>query len=269
MNPTRFPELNGVLAELVSRMRSVLGDSFIGCYLQGGFAVGGGDEHSDVDWVAVVESELNDSQVTGLQSMHASVFGLESYWAQHLEGSYFPAEILRDPYRRGEELWYLDNGAVSLIRSVHCNTMLVRWIVREMGVVLSGPPPASLVNPISVGELRSEIASEILEWGQHILDDPSCYANEFYQKYIALNFARMLHDLHQGRAGSKRAGYEWAVANLDPGWIPLLDSTWDGRPQPEVKILQAADPVEYRRTLSFLRYVMDECRKYKEREGMT
>jgi hypothetical protein len=168
----------------------------------------------------------------------------------------------------GRDLWYLDNGASSLIRSPHCNTVLVRWVVREMGVILEGPPPSSLVDPIPAAVLREEIATEIMRWGRHILDNPSRYANEFYQKYIALNFARMLHDLHRGRAGSKKAGHKWAKTHLDPSWGGLLDSTWEGRPQPEEKVRRPADPEEYGRTLSFVGYVMDECRKYMESEGM-
>jgi hypothetical protein len=267
MYPTSFPELNGVLDELVHRMQAVMGTSFVGLYLQGSFAVGDADEHSDVDWVAVVESEPNELQVNALQHMHASVFGLESSWAQYLEGSYFPRDVLRDSSMAGGDLWYLDNGASVLVRSSHCNTVLVRWIVREMGVPVAGPPPASLVDPVSVGLLREYIASDILDWGQKILDSPSEFANEFYQKFIALNYARMLHDLYRGRPGSKHAGAEWAKTHLDPAWIDLLDSTWEGRTHPEVKIRQPADPVEFDKTLSFVRYVMDECRRYMSERG--
>jgi hypothetical protein len=267
MEPTPYPELNCVLKALVSGMQEVLGPSFVGACLQGSFAVGDFDEHSDCDWVAVVESELTDSQVASLQVMHAAVYGLEWSWARYLEGSYFPREVLRDASRADGDLWYLDNGASSLVRSPHCNTVLVRWIVREMGVPLAGPHPSSLVDPISASTLRSCIASDILKWGQHILDNPDDFANEFYQKFIALNFARMLHDLHTGRPGSKRSGADWAGENLDPTWIPLLESTWEGRPHPEVKVRTPADPEEFARTLSFVRYVMELCREYVVEKG--
>jgi len=37
MYQTPFPELNAVLDELVSRVQSILGDDFVGAYLQGSF----------------------------------------------------------------------------------------------------------------------------------------------------------------------------------------------------------------------------------------
>ncbi len=262
MQPTPYPELNNVLVELVSGIMQILGSHFTGAYLQGSFAVGDFDEWSDVDFVVVLEDELTSEQVNSLQALHGLIFRLESYWAKHLEGSYFPSSILRKPITRSSELWYLDNGSSNLIRSDHCNTILVRWIIREKGVVLAGPPPLLLVDPISTDMLRREISGEILMWGQHILDDPSLYANCFYQHYIVLNFARMLHDLHRGYPGSKREGAEWAKSTLDPRWSDIIDSTWNGRPKPEEKIRQTADPAAYDRTLQFVQYIMSQCRAY-------
>ena len=99
--PTPYPELNTVLDELVESAQVVLGDHFVGAYLQGSFAVGEFDRHSDVDFIVVVEEELSDDQVLALQIMHERIFNLECEWARHLEGSYFPKKILRDYTQRG------------------------------------------------------------------------------------------------------------------------------------------------------------------------
>ena len=134
MYPTPYTELNQVLRELVARMQQILTADLIGVYLQGSFAVGDYDQHSDVDYIATVEEELTSYQVDTLQVMHDQVCQLGSEWAKHLEGSYFPREILRDGSKRGMQLWYLDHGDRHMIRSEHCNTLLVRWVVRETGV---------------------------------------------------------------------------------------------------------------------------------------
>src|SRR4029453_19205952 len=123
-------------------------------------------------FIVVVHEELSESQVEALQVLHASVYDLESEWAKHLEGSYFPAAVLRDASRRGTPLWFLDHGSRSLVRSDHCNTIVVRQVVREMGVPLAGPDPATLVDPIPVAVLRDEIRATILGWGREILADP-------------------------------------------------------------------------------------------------
>lgn len=262
MFPTPYPELNQVLGELVSRIQDTLDNDFIGAYLQGSFAVGDYDQHSDIDFVVVIEDDLAAHQVDALQVMHDQVYQLGSEWAKHLEGSYFSREILLHHSKRGMKLWYLDHGARSLVRSNHCNTILVRWIVREKGITLAGPPPKTLVDPISEELLRADILETLTNWGQQILDDPSPYNNRFYQSFIVLSYCRMLHDLHRGYPGSKREGAEWAKSVLDPSWSNLIDAAWGGRPDPAKKIKQPADPKVFEKTLRFVEYVMNESKAY-------
>lgn len=257
MHPTPYSDLNAVLDELITSQQGILGENFVGAYLQGSFAVGDFDQHSDVDHVIVIEQDLSDVHVEALQAMHGRIHDLDCEWAQHLEGSYFPREVLRTCARRGERIWYLDHGARSLIRSDHCNTAVVRATVREHGVVLAGPDPASLIAPIPVDLLRQEILDVMHGWGQQILADPEPYSNRFYQGFIVLNYSRMLRDLLNGRVGSKRAGAVWARANLDPRWMGLVDRAWDCRPDPARSVRQRADPEEMRLTLEFLRSVLE------------
>lgn len=252
--PTPYPELNSVLREFVDSVRAVLRASFVGAYLQGSFAVGDFDLHSDVDFIVVLEEELSPEHVHSLQAVHERIYGLSIPWAQHLEGSYFPKQVLRERTRLSEQLWYLDHGSRSLILSDHCNTVLVRWVVREQGICLAGPAPAQLVDPIPVETLRKEMLATLHTWGQEIVSHPDPYNNRFYQGYIVLSYCRMLHDLHRGLPGSKLAGAEWAKANLDPRWKGLIDRAWDGRPHPALSARQQADPEDFKETLEFIQY---------------
>jgi predicted nucleotidyltransferase len=261
-HPTPYPELNDVLGTLVASVRDALGDTFVGAYLQGSFAVGDFDEHSDVDFIVAVRVELTDAQVARLQGVHGRVYDLDSEWAKHLEGSYFPLAELRRANRRGVPLWYLDHGSRSLVRSNHCNTILVRCVLGEMGVTLAGPSPATLVDAIPVDTLRREIHATIRDWGREILAHPEPFANRFYQGYLVLNFARMLHDLIVGRPGSKRAGARWAKATFGAAWADLIDRAWGGRPNPAVAVREPADTGDFERTLEFVRVVMAGAERF-------
>jgi predicted nucleotidyltransferase len=260
-NPTPYPDLNGVLSSLVSGMQGALGEAFVGAWLQGSFAVGGFDAHSDVDFLVATQDELAETQVEALQTLHDRTYDLSSEWAQHLEGSYFPLDVLRSYERRGEPLWYLDHGSRTLVRSDHCNTILVRWIVREEGIILAGPSGDTVVDPIPTARLREEILSTLLGWGQGILDDPDPYRNRFYQGFIVLNYARMLHDLVKGRPGSKREGAEWGKEHLDSGWSGLIDRAWECRPDPAVSVRTPPDPEDFQSTLRFVKFIMEESRR--------
>ncbi len=257
MPPTPYSELNAVLRELATSVQVVLGETFIGAYLQGSFAAGGFDRHSDVDFIIATERELSDDQVRTLQTTHGRIYDIECEWAKHLEGSYFPKDVLRSCDHRGRQLWYLDHGSRSLTPSDHCNTAVVRWVVREHGLPLIGPSPASLVDAIPADLLRREILATIRDWGREILAEPERFENRFYQSFIVLSYCRMLHDLHTGRIESKRAGAEWAKTTLDPSWAGLIERSWGGRPNPSMSIRQPPDPDDSESTLEFVRHAVE------------
>lgn len=204
---------------------------------------------------------MRASVVKALQDLHAQIFKLDSEWAKHLEGSYFPLETLQDHSKLGSELWYLDHGAHSLIRSEHCNTLLVRWVLREKGVVLFGPPPKTLLERVPSSKLRGEILHTIFTWGAEILATPSRFGKRFYQGFIVLNFCRMLHDLRRGYPGSKREGADWAKKTLDPAWSALIDRAWMTRPDPASKVRELSDPEDFIQTLRLVEFAIEEGKR--------
>ena len=179
---TPYPDLNEVLRQLVNSIQEILASNFVGAYLQGSFAVGDFDEHSDVDLTFVTETELTDEEVGRLQAMHGRIFNFPSRWAQHLEGSYFPRHILREQPQPDTQLWYLDNGSRALIQSDHCNTVVVRWVLRERGIALAGPPINTLLDPVPTAVLRQDIKETIINWGGEILTNPQRIQQPFLSR---------------------------------------------------------------------------------------
>lgn len=167
-NPTSYPDLNAVLRELVAGIQAVLGEIFLSAYLQGSFAVGDWDIHSDVDFVVALSRDVTEAEAAGLQAMHTRIYEMESPWAQHLEGSYFPKELLKCDDPAKTPLLYLDNAHEKLIRSDHDNSLVVRWVVREHGITLAGPPPEALVDPVSADDLRREVLTVMHNWSDDI-----------------------------------------------------------------------------------------------------
>lgn len=254
-NQTR-PELQSdirvVLDELVAGTSRILGENFIGAWLQGSLATGDFDEYSDIDFAIGVERDLSDAQLEALQRFHPQLYAHQSAWSEHLEGSYYPREILRDYKRSDADIWYLDHGSKELVRSSHDNTVAVKWILREKGVVLAGPDPSTLINPIPTDALRVESYRAFAEWGRVILENPDEISSHFYQSFTVLSYCRMLRDLHKGEIGSKRAGAEWVKSNWDDTWHDLIDRAWLGRPNPFESVNRSADREDHQRTLAFV-----------------
>lgn len=265
MTPTRFPDLNEVLAQLTGRLRTVLGADLLGLYLTGSFALGDADEGSDVDFLAVVQHPLTGAARQAVQAMHQSLFELPIPWAQHLEGSYITAELLRRPDPQGTPIPYLDNGSRVLEESAHDNTLVVRWMTREHGVALFGPPAAEFIGPVVPDELRAEVRAVLHGWGAALLASqeppdggwgPQALSNAWAQPYVALSMARMLQTLQTGEIHSKRAAVAWSRAHA-PEWTPLLERAWESHPRQFLNYSQPADPADLALTRVFIRSALE------------
>jgi len=254
--PTSYSELNAVLHEFVTSVQEILQENFVSACLQGSFAIGDWDDDSDVDFTIVTGQELSENELPALQAMHARIYHWESDWAKHLEGSYFPKKIIKSAEPAKKELWYLDNTHDTLILSDHDNTRVVRWVVREYGIPLAGLAPRELIDPVQADDLRCEISTTLQAWAEEIFTGKWGMNNRWAQPFAVISYCRMLHSLATGRIGSKRSGAQWAVNTLDPRWAGLIQRALAERPNPSLKVRQAADPGEVRSTLEFIRYAL-------------
>lgn len=257
--PTRFPDLNELLRELTARAAAILGDNFVGAYLQGSFAVGDADQHSDVDFLIPTEGPITSGQERQLRLMHAEFPDRELSWAQHLEGSYPPRDELRSLGSAGKPWLYVDNGAREMERSPHCNTAVVRWSLREYGVVLTGPEPRNLVDPVSAEDLRVQVRSDARRF-MPLLETWAKLDSAWTQPFVIATFCRFLHTVDCGRVTSKRQALRWARDHLDPRWRQLIQRALDDRPDPWKRVSKPARSGSIEPTLEFARYAEDLAR---------
>jgi len=273
MDPTPYPNLNGLLNELVARVGAALGPNLVGAYLQGSLAVGDFDQLSDIDFIVVTESDLTLDQVGALNRVHEEIHALggkyppdcpcplgpasPDRWETSLEGSYFPRGVLR-PWSGTSPLWYLDNGSTRLERNDHDNNLVARWALRERGIVLYGPDPKSLVAPVDPHELRREVLEDM----RFIVGDfaDSFWNSRFGQPYSVLNFCRMLMTMETAEIHSKKAGIAWALRALDSQWSPLIERAWSARGKGHVS--EPADPAEYAETIRFIESAIPIAERY-------
>ena len=254
-NPTQFPELNALLEEMTRRAMDILGANFVGAYLQGSFAVGDADMHSDCDFLVPVRGPVSARQEAGLRTLHDELPTRPGHWTHHLEGSYPLAADLRSLDGLGQEWLYIDHGWREMQWSTHCNTEVVRWSLRECGVTLAGPEPKTLVDEVRPEVLRAKMrqyASEFLPAMFTWVTFDIAWA----QRYAVTTFCRILHTLDSGRVTSKKAALFWARDSLDQAWSGLVKQVIDDRPlgwDPG----QAPRPGSAERTLAFADYAQD------------
>jgi hypothetical protein len=256
--PTPDQKLNAVLRQFATQAQVTLGQNFIAAYLHGSIAVGGWDNHSDVDFLVIVESPLTTAEVTTVNAMHAQIFKMDTRWAKHLDGSYIHRELVKKEDPTHTPIYYLDNGSTEVTLSPHDNTLVVRWTVLEHGITLVGPKPSELIDPVSPNALRREVRQTMHDWGTEILSGQYPINNRWAQPFVTISYCRMLHTLETGRIHSKQAGAEWAIQNLPAQWHPLINQAWADRPNPGRKFSQPSNPIDQQLTLAFIRHALSE-----------
>lgn len=245
-----------VLDRLVDGTRTVLGENYVGTYLQGSLATGGFDNHSDIDFFVVTEDQPIASHVDALQEFHCELYQHPCYWAQHLEGSYAPRTALQQLPPPRVELLYLNHGATTFEVSDHDHYLAVLWILRERGIALDGPPAKALVPPVPVDALRAEVRKTMVEWGSLMLTDSDEISARWYQAFAVLSYCRMAETLESGEIHSKLHGAGWAKATMGEQWQSLIDEAIAERARPIEELLLPPEPATKLETQSFVRQVL-------------
>jgi hypothetical protein len=256
--PTSHAAVNDLVARLLAGQQSALGPRLLGLYLDGSLALGAFDAESDIDFIAVTASEVSSLEFLALQALHDRLAALDNPWALQLEGSYISAAALRRYDLAHAVHPNLERGDGERLewKHHHADWVIHRHVLREHGLNLLGPPPATLVDPVSAADLRAAVASILESWYAGMLADPSPLRSRGYQSYAVLSLCRILYTLETGAVAPKRAAAGWAVAALGPPWSALIDRAWQGRQQPAAGAL----PADVEATLALIRLALARAR---------
>jgi predicted nucleotidyltransferase len=220
---TDYPEVNSVLRELLSGAQRTLGDHFVGMYLDGSLAIGDFDpEKSDIDFVVVTNAGVSSETFEVLKAMHDRIAAGASKWARELEGSYISRRALRHD-RRPAAHPYIDRGSVlAMVQPENGYWLIHRHMLREHGVVLAGPLPQTLIDPIPPEDLREAVRGILREWWTPMLAEGPLLQNGFYRCYAVLTMCRMLYTLRYGTIVTKPAAARWGQRAVDARWTHLI-----------------------------------------------
>ena len=249
--PTSYDDVNAILAELLTAVQSILGDQLFGLYLYGSLALDAFNPHrSDIDFVVVTADALADETVAELAAMHAQIAASDSRWAIELEGAYIPLAAMRHHEPSQARHPHIDRGHDEQlpVKQLDVDWVIQRYVLREHGLTLAGPPIRDLIAPISPDALRQATRHILLTWWRPMLTDPKYLDSAGYQVYAVLTMCRMLYTLRLGDVVSKPAGVHWALGMVDGRFIPLIQ---------QANAWQNGTPFDkLAETLDFIRYVM-------------
>jgi hypothetical protein len=258
-HPTPYPAINAVLHALLSDVRTVLGNRFVGMVVHGSLASEDfAPRRSDVDFIVVTADRLPDEMLPALEAMHARITASGLEWATKLEGSYVPQQALRryDPTRahhpslRVDGSFGVDHHGIDWVIQCH--------VIREQGVALAGPAPETLIDPVHPHDLRRAALGILREWWSPQLKDHARLHSSEYQAYAVLTMCRALYTLQHGTVASKPVAARWAQEELGERWTALIERAlaWP-------RGAQSDDMDEMDETLNLIRHTLERSQQFE------
>lgn len=225
ISPTPYPEVNAILGEVYTGARQILGDSFVGLYLYGSLATHTFDpDSSDIDFLIVTTEEIRGEKLDALVAMHARIATINSKWAIQLEGAYIPRDVLRryDPVNAIHPHLDRDGGELSVVE-FHTDWVIQRYVLREYGITIAGPPICDLIDPISADDLRQALRQLLDFWWEPMASSPAPLEHAGYRSYAIMTMCRVLYTFETGGVVPKGVACDWAQKRLGEAWSPLIN----------------------------------------------
>ena len=248
--PTPYSDVNEVLNMLLKNVKEILGEQFIGMYLYGSLSSGDfNPETSDIDFLVVTRTILPEETITELEEMHNQTWATSLKRAGKLEGAYVPQALIRRHDPQGAGCPTINEGRF-YVAPLGSDWTIQRHVVREQGVVVEGPEPVALIDPVGPGEIRASVVGTLEEWWFPMLDDPSWLREHepAYRAFAVITMCRVLHALEHGMIASKPQAIQWAQANLGDPWRQSITTA--------VVISNHEDQdIPLHETLNFIRFV--------------
>jgi hypothetical protein len=235
---------------LLESVQAILGNQFIGLILFGSLASGDYDpQRSDIDFLVVTADDLPAEMLPALETMHARITASGLKPAAKLEGSYIPQQALRrhDPAHAQHPALRVDGSFA--VDGHGSDWVIQRHVIREKGVVMAGPLPQTLIDPIQPDELKRAASGILREWwSPQVLNPYRLYKRE-YQAYAVLTMCRALYTLQSGAVASKPTAARWAQEALGEQWAALIERALTWRHDDGVDDLDE--------TLDFIRFTLE------------
>jgi hypothetical protein len=222
--PTPWPEVDRAVERLRDGVVEAIGGDLVGLYLSGSLGLGDFDPaSSDVDVLVATAGPLPGPAVGRLRRLHAALRA-EGGWAARLEVVYLPLAALRrfDPEDAGRYPIGASDRDFTLGRQGP-TWVLDRWVAREHGLVVVGPDPRELIDPIGPEQLRAAVRASLA--GHWALEgtDVAWLRPRNYQAFAVLSMCRDLYALEHGTVVSKPAAAAWASRRLGPPWTAQIE----------------------------------------------
>lgn len=253
MHLTGYPRVDELLNRLLPQLQSCLSQNLIGVYLYGSLVSGDYDDTlSDVDLLAALEHDLTGVELELLRVMHAEIVTALPAWDNRIEVAYLSRRALSTFKTERSIIGIISPGEPLHFRQAGIEWLMNWYRVREGNIPLLGPPPATLIPPISVEEYRNGVRNYLLRWHDYA---PDADAHHGSLAYDVLTLCRGYYTVEKYEVLSKNKAAARAKVDF-PEWAWLIDQALGWRSRMHEYNLFPRLPIS--EVSRFVRFMLDQ-----------
>lgn len=252
-------EINQLLKDLLTCIQKVLGNKLVGFYLYGSLTSGDFDyDVSDVDLLAALSSDVDDKEFAQLKKMHQDFIKDHPRWDNRIEVQYLSLQGLKT-YRTKQTKMVIISPGDELHETVVDMRWIMNWFfVEHYGVILYGPEPSAIIDPVSKEEFIQAARDHANNWREYVANTKK---SRGYQGYAILTLCRAFYTVRHGEHASKLKAAVWAQEEL-PQYADLIRNALAWRQAKVKEGEKNIDPAQtYPKTVEFVNFVIDKIEK--------
>lgn len=209
-----------ILDNIISQYKDILGDNLRGIYLHGSLAMGCYTNKSDIDFIVVIDEEIDHSVkrrlidcILRLKEVPAKGIEMSILLRKDVKPFIYPTpfELHYSDYHRHKYLKdksYVCHGDGDKDLAAHIT------VLKQRGQCLYGPSINEVFGEVPRKDYIDSIIEDILEAKEEILNNTV---------YIILNLCRVLYYLRENVVSSKKEGGIWGLEQLPVNYRSIIN----------------------------------------------
>ncbi|MBW7476937.1 DUF4111 domain-containing protein [Paenibacillus oenotherae] len=257
------PCIRSIVNDYVEQVETALPGLLAGFYIYGSIALGDYSlSLSDIDFVAVIRSELNSGQLVLLAEVHRTVASKSR--KPNMNGIYVtPQQLGKLPHEIAPYPYYCDNR---LYASGYFECNLVTWAeLKESGIGIIGPDPSLLEYEVDWNELLLRMRDNLNSYWHSWIQQSSrlwtakglALLGREAAEWGVLGISRLHYTFRENRITTKAGAGEYALLHVDPRWHSIIqEAIHYRRGKPSIY-----HSIGRRRSdaLAYMLYMIEEC----------
>jgi hypothetical protein len=227
---TPFQDVNAILEFFVENTLAIFKETLVGIYLTGSLSYGAFEYNtSDIDLTVILQNPVSTEELETIQHLHIQMEKKFTKWANRLECTYTPVEMLASILPpKNPRPWYWGGDRFLYAEAPYGNEWIInKYLLYQHAIPLVGPEFKELTGSISIEEVQKACIRDLFtEWEPKKVD-PGWPPDSHHAAYLVLNLCRILYTVVYQDVASKKTAALWAISRYGEPWNEVIQAALD------------------------------------------